>query len=131
MDLSTFLVVLSGKNGFYFSDKRSIPSISRPLLVLSFSHFTARETKWQVKWHAKGMRIGKKIPRKYVTDGKENFLACQFTLHLAAHYFYFLEFTCQMAMSCFTGSLWRCIHARCLQESIYHKGSQVLTFFSS
>ncbi len=45
-----------------------------------------RETKWQVKWHAKGMRIGKKIPRKYVTNGKEKFLACQFTLHLAAHY---------------------------------------------
>jgi hypothetical protein len=65
----------------------------------------SRETKWQVKWHAKGMRIGKKIPRKYVTDGKENFLACQFTLHLAAHYFYFLEFTCQMAISCFTGFL--------------------------
>jgi hypothetical protein len=43
------------------------------------------------------------LTKKFLTDGKENFLACQFTLHLAAHYFYFLEFTCQMAMSCFTG----------------------------
>jgi hypothetical protein len=43
-------------------------------------------------------------------NGKEKFLACQFTLHLAANYFYFLEFTCHMAISCFTAlthKLWK------------------------
>jgi hypothetical protein len=36
LDLSTFLVVLSGqnkKNGFYFSDKRSIASKTKDLFV--------------------------------------------------------------------------------------------------
>jgi hypothetical protein len=36
----------------------------------------SRETKCQAE----------KIPRKYVTDGKEKFLGCQFMLHLAANY---------------------------------------------
>jgi hypothetical protein len=41
LDLSIFLVVLSGKNkkiGFYFSDKRSIEKISL-LFYLLFPHF--------------------------------------------------------------------------------------------
>ncbi len=95
---------------FYFniSYKGKIDSLtplysSQQIMKPPRAEFNSRETKCQVKWHGKGMRIGKKIPRKYVTNGKEKFLACQFTLHLAANYFYFLEFTCHMAISCFTG----------------------------
>jgi hypothetical protein len=38
-------------------------SLHLPVLALT------RETKCQVKWHAKGITIGKKIPRNYVPNG--------------------------------------------------------------
>jgi hypothetical protein len=66
---------------------KCIHALSRKDSIVLTGLRIAHETKYHFKGHANGMPIGKKIPRKYVTNGKENFLACQFTLHLAAHYF--------------------------------------------